>query len=148
MAGSTQIFAQLLRNDQNALLNDWMARQRQSLANRADLISEADARRDAQAFLDALTRAIESGDPERPTGPAWDHVHEILGDLSTSRARQGFSPTETATFVFSLKQPLFDMLRREIADADELARETWHATAFSISSGSSRPKPIRRAARR
>jgi rsbT co-antagonist protein RsbR len=37
----------------------------------------------------------------------------MLGDISRSRAMQGFSPTETATFVFSLKQPLFNALNRK-----------------------------------
>jgi rsbT co-antagonist protein RsbR len=42
---------------------------------------------------------------------------------------QGFSPSETASFVFSLKKPLFDRLRREFSkDADALAELTWTAT--------------------
>jgi rsbT co-antagonist protein RsbR len=31
-------------------------------------------------------------------------------------------------FVFSLKRPLFDLLRREVLNAEELANETWNAT--------------------
>ena len=41
-------------------------------------------------------------------------MRELLEDFSRARATQGFSPTETAIFVFSLKEPLFDMLRREL----------------------------------
>jgi rsbT co-antagonist protein RsbR len=48
--------------------------------------------------------------------------------MSISRARQGFSPTETATFVFSLKQPIFELINRTFTSADDLARETWTAT--------------------
>jgi rsbT co-antagonist protein RsbR len=56
-------------------------------------------------------------------------VREVLEDLSRDRAIQGFSPSETAIFVFSLKEPLFALLRREFAiDADRLARETWTAS--------------------
>src|SRR5262249_31124277 len=48
---------------------------------------------------------------------------------SRSRGRQGFSPSETATFVFSMKKPLFELIRRECArDAEALARESWLAT--------------------
>jgi rsbT co-antagonist protein RsbR len=50
--------------------------------------------------------------------------------VSRSRVAQGFSPSETATFVFSLKQPMFDMLRREIRDVEELCREIWATTAL------------------
>jgi rsbT co-antagonist protein RsbR len=105
-----------------------MARQSQSLASRRDLITDADLTRDSEAFLEAFATAIESSDPERSSGPAWDRVHEILDHLSASRARMGFSPTETATFVFSLKQPLFELIRRAAANTEDLARETWQAT--------------------
>jgi rsbT co-antagonist protein RsbR len=118
----------LLRQHQSEVLTDWMSRQMSSLATRRDLISEAELRRDSQTFLEAFVSAIESADAERATGPAWTPVMELLQRLSESRARLGFSPSETATFVFSLKQPVFDLLRRSVANADELARETWQWT--------------------
>ena len=41
---------------------------------------------------------------------------------------QGFSPGETASFVFSLKEPLFALLRREFShSADDLGQEIWTA---------------------
>jgi rsbT co-antagonist protein RsbR len=54
----------------------------------------------------------------------------MLGGVSRSRAMQGFSPSETATFVFSLKQPLFVRLRQEVKDAEALAEELWAATVL------------------
>ena len=45
---------------------------------------------------------------------------EVLSSISRSRAAQGFSPSETAMFVFSLKQPLFEVLKRESLPAQEL----------------------------
>jgi rsbT co-antagonist protein RsbR len=47
----------------------------------------------------------------------------LLTSLSRSRGLQGFGPTETATFVFSLKEPLFSVLRKQISDAETLADE-------------------------
>src|SRR5690348_3424968 len=119
MAGANSL-PQLLRKNQAAVLADWTQRQLQSLSSRRDLISEGDLRRESQQFLEAFTEAVESGDPERPSGPAWDRLHEMLGDLSVSRARIGFSPTETATFVFSLKQPLFELIRGSFTTADDV----------------------------
>jgi rsbT co-antagonist protein RsbR len=58
-------------------------------------------------------------------------MRELLSDLSRTRARQGFSPIETATFVFSLKQSLFERLRAAIGkDADALADEVWRTTTL------------------
>jgi rsbT co-antagonist protein RsbR len=68
--------------------------------------------------------------------PAWDEVKQRLSELSGTRARQGFAPTETATFVFSLKQPLFNRLRQELSgDPQALADETWRASILLDSLG-------------
>ena len=75
----------------------------------------------------ARAAAGQSGVEDVDT-PAWEPVRELLRNLSTERARQGFTPTETATFVFSLKEPLFSRLRQELGmDATGLAEETWAA---------------------
>jgi rsbT co-antagonist protein RsbR len=62
-------------------------------------------------------------------GAAWEGVRDQLEQVSVNRARQGFTPSETAMFVFSLKRPLFARLNQELAqDARALAVETWNAT--------------------
>ena len=51
-----------------------------------------------------------------------------MRSISSSRANQGFTPTETATFVLSLKQPLFNAVRRELGQSpDQLFDEIWSA---------------------
>ena len=58
-------------------------------------------------------------------------MRELLEDMSRDRAIQGYSPSETAILVFSLKEPLFELLRQEIAsDAGLLAKETWAASSL------------------
>lgn len=84
-----------------------------------------------QEFLDLLREASETGNPEEIHAPAWNEVRRVLTELSRARGLQGFSPSETATFVFSLKKPLFARLRREFAkDADGLAATTWAGTTL------------------
>jgi len=128
MASSASTLPGLLREHQTQILNDWTSRQAQSLASRRDLISDADLARESKDFLDAFTQALESGDPERQTGANWERLHEMLKTLSTSRARKGFTPAETATFVFSLKHPVFELIRRSLKSPEDLSRETWQAT--------------------
>ena len=53
--------------------------------------------------------------------PAWANVRQMLEDISVSRAQQGFSPSETALFIFSLKETLFEQLNRELKDPKALA---------------------------
>ena len=97
-----------------------------------------------------LTEAAQTDAREDIEGPAWAPIREMLATLSTSRARQGFSPTETATFVFSFKQPLFAALREKYKqDAEGLARDLVDRHDCSSTSwASSPPRPSRRAAKR
>jgi len=81
--------------------------------------------------MGALTKATENGSTADITGPEWEQVRHIISDLSASRAKGGYSPSETASFVFSLKQPVFKALRDEFKqDADGLGETIWEATAL------------------
>jgi len=101
----------------------------QNVATRRDLMNEAELQRQSREFLTAFTRAAESGSTDLHAA-VWTPVRELLQRVSSSRAQQGFSPSETATFIFSLKQPIFTQIRRTVKDADGLASETWAATTM------------------
>jgi len=78
----------------------------------ADLVSEADLRTESDRFLEVLSRAVQSGNFNDIHAPEYKPVLEMLERFSRSRGLQGFSPSETATFVFSFKQPIFDAFRK------------------------------------
>ena len=120
-----QVLQQIIARTQNELLAEWLATQTADGATRTDLMKASELREQSREFLALLQEAARSGSLENPTGGAWAPVYEFLAGISRSRAIQGFSPAETATFVFSLKQPLFTRLRREITDAQALADELW-----------------------
>ena len=111
------------------LLEDWIQEQLASNTRRPDLISDFELRQQSAEFLRAFRQASQGSNLNDIRNPQWDHVREILTELSRSRAQQGFTASETATFVFSLKQPLFARLRQEVEkNADTLAEENWAAT--------------------
>jgi rsbT co-antagonist protein RsbR len=79
--------------------------------------------------MQALTAAAQKGIVADLTAPQWTRVRDILADLSASRVKNGYSPSETAEFVFSLKKPLFTALLDEFGkDADALGEALWQAT--------------------
>jgi rsbT co-antagonist protein RsbR len=121
--------ADVIDHHEKDLLAAWVDRQLQSVTSRRDLINEAELREQARAFLRALRDAMASGNDDIHTGAPWTNTRELLGSISTTRARLGFTPSETATFVFSLKEPLFALLRQQLGtDARATADETWTAT--------------------
>jgi rsbT co-antagonist protein RsbR len=62
--------------------------------------------------------------PNDITGPEWNATRDLLTDISRSRATQGFTASETATFVFSLRLPLIELLQRHHgADSDSATED-------------------------
>jgi rsbT co-antagonist protein RsbR len=117
----------LLARDEQTILNDWLKAMSEG-TRRADLIKESDLRSQCAQFLKLLRQASETGGTNFKA-PAWGPVREMLAEVSRSRALQGFSPLDTATFVFSFKRPLFARFQQEYkGQPDALAAEMWAAT--------------------
>jgi rsbT co-antagonist protein RsbR len=118
----------VLLNQRNEILQEWLHQQLSARNLRTDLISEAELRADSERFLNVFFDAVQSGNVSDILSPEYKPVLEVLGDFSRSRGLQGFSPSETATFVFSFKQPLFSALRKSgQQDSAELVENMWVA---------------------
>ena len=126
----TLSIAQLVDQHERDILSDWLRQLKESGALQTGRITEAELQTQAKNFLNLLRTALETGGTSVENA-AYGPVRDLLGDVSRSRALQGFSPTETATFVFSLKRALFDALNREKQLSPiELARITWAGTVL------------------
>ena len=116
---------ELVSRNAKPLLASWLAQQRASSA-RLDLIGDSELDDQSKRFLASVEAGLKANSSDDPSSAAWTDARELLREISRSRAIQGFSPNETASFVFSLKQPLFDLVRRELgAQPQEVADETW-----------------------
>jgi rsbT co-antagonist protein RsbR len=125
-----QVLQQIITKSQKELLAEWLQVQVTADTIRSDLMKESELREQCREFLALLQDVVRNGDLQ-VVSAAWTPVKEFLAAISRSRAIQGFSPAETATFVFSLKQPLFTRLRREITnDTQALAEEFWAASVL------------------
>src|SRR5262250_1970141 len=124
--------ADLIQKYEAEILQDWVQAQMAAVTSRPDLMQKAELQEQSRVLLQSLTQALRSGAGVADIkGPAWQEVRDFLGSISESRACQGFSPSETATFVFSLKEPVFGRLQRElIKDAPALAAEMWALTVL------------------
>lgn len=128
MPASKTRLPELLEEYHADLLDEWMRAQLAALSRR-DLIKEPELREHCKRFLALMTDAAQSGSDVQ--APEWRPVRDFLGEISRTRGTLGFSPSETATFVFSLKEPWFARLRREFgSDAAALADEYWSSTVL------------------
>ena len=115
MEQTRQVLRRLLDVKGAEILRQWVDSQADSSAFRADRMTRAELADHCRRFLAELQQALASGAADI-AAPPWSGVREMLEDLSMSRAQQGFTPTDTATFVFSLKDTLFAALRTELPD--------------------------------
>ena len=120
-------FADLLARHEREILDSWLRLQQQDLSLRSTLLRAGELEQQSAEFLRELTAALRASNGDRTDGPEWAAVRDRLGAISRSRAKQGFTPTETATFVFSLKQPVFDAYRRDLSGG-ELADQIFVAS--------------------
>jgi rsbT co-antagonist protein RsbR len=113
------------------LVDEWVAAQLAAETLRPDLLAEDDLRRTSAEFVQLLREAMAAGGLADPGGAAWQQVRSWLAALSRTRAEQGFTPTETATFVLSLKEPVFARLAaRRRVEKTAAMRDVWEASSL------------------
>ena len=119
--------SEILSRNEQSFVDEWIQNIRANTRSSAS-ISEADLKSQCLSFFYAFRDGFDSDGASNPNDPRWKKLRDLLTEISRSRALQGFTPTETATFVFSFKEPLFRRLREEIRDARSLADQIWGAT--------------------
>lgn len=124
-------FPEIVQNFEAEILADWMKEQLAAPSLRPDLIKEADLKHQTAEFISAFRTAVRRGSLDDISTAEWAPVRDLLAAVARSRALQGFTPAETATFIFSIKQPLFTRVHTELkGDADALAAEVWASTTL------------------
>lgn len=116
---------EILKNHQAELLDEWLKEQVKS-GIRKDLLREIELKEECREFLDLFSQAVQQGNLTNIQTAEWRNILDLLSAISKSRSQKGFSPTETASFVLSFKQPLFKRLSQELsADSESLVKEIW-----------------------
>ncbi|HEU4601132.1 MAG TPA: STAS domain-containing protein [Steroidobacteraceae bacterium] len=127
MPVDANMLGRTLAEHESEVLAEWMQLLRAGGTLDSGRIKEAELSTQARTLLGLLrSAAIETADTN---AAAYAPIKNLLGDISRARAVQGFSPVETATFVFSLKQALFNVLNRSRLNAADMAQAVLVATS-------------------
>ena len=117
--------SQLIQEHEAEIGSQWIA-QLEALTVRGTASAKQQLRAHCQQFLAAFAAATRSGELENIDHRSWDEVRDLLAEISSSRAKSGSTPSETASFVFSLKQPIFAQMSAAFAGEPEtLAAVSW-----------------------
>jgi rsbT co-antagonist protein RsbR len=117
-------FHEVVSRNEATILAGWL-NEMAANTRRSDLMSDADLKRQATEFLRLFAQAAQTGSDQRSEG--FLAMRDFLRDVVKSRMDQSFTPAETAMFVLSLKQPVFNALRDAYKNAGELVTEIWAA---------------------
>jgi rsbT co-antagonist protein RsbR len=120
--------AEIITKNENKIRAEWIENMSKSVS-RADLMSKAELDEQCGALLNAIVAGVKTSGPSDIASSGWNQARDLLQEISVSRARQGFSPVDVATFVLSLKQPLFASIRSSLSgNQDKMFDTVWSAT--------------------
>lgn len=127
--GDSTVLSDALQRHEGELAQAWFQLLKAQGATAGGRIKDAELQTQCRDVLAAIRQGLGQDAAADIKSAAFSRVRDLLSGISRSRAIQGFSPSETATFVFSLKQPLFERLRLvDGIDIAALADESWRAT--------------------
>lgn len=122
--------SEILKKYRSELLTAWLSEQ-MTASSRQDSLKEIEVREECREFLDLLVAALDRGNLTDINTPEWRPVREMLSSISRDRTHKGFTPSETATFILSLKHPLFTQLHSELTnDSQNLIQEIWSVSTL------------------
>ena len=118
----------IISENKTSLLANWIKEQIALASKQQGKIKEPELRQQCGDFLDLIYEALRSGNANI-NSETWEPVLDFLTDISRTRSEKDFTPSETATFVFSLKRPLFVELREALGETSpQLAGAIWDVT--------------------
>jgi rsbT co-antagonist protein RsbR len=120
--------SEIISENTETIRKQWISEMSKSV-ERADLISKAEMEEQSRNILNAMVEGIRASGPNNVSAAGWDTTRELLREISASRARQGFSPVDVATFILSLKHPLFSQIRAKFTgNQDRMFAAIWAGT--------------------
>lgn len=103
MADDAQRIREILERDRGEILAGWVSAASASLEGR---VVPSELERSCREILDQLAVAVDGGGLDI-RAESYAGVRALLAEMSHDRARRGFTPSETASAVFTLAEGMF-----------------------------------------
>ncbi|PYE85596.1 STAS domain-containing protein [Pseudoroseicyclus aestuarii] len=118
MKNALQTVLALLGEDYDSILQAWLETQKAEGVRRPDLFSDRESRRQLGDILRGLGEGISRSDLSEGIAldaDSWTDLRATLDEVTQERVERGVSPSEMATFILAMKQPVFARLRERLA---------------------------------
>lgn len=114
----------MIREAETALAASWLDNLQSQGSRVASVLTAAEREQITKRVLRELALALESDSEDVENSDAFKALRGILSDLSANFAERGLTPSETATFVFSLKEVIFNLYSDKL-QGNDLVKQTW-----------------------
>ncbi len=126
MAALQQRTIDLIRSHQEPLLAAWAGNLAGSSQAQDGRLSSRELDSQVREFWRLFLDALSATDVSSVARAEWQDIRRFLEELSRERVLKGFNSSETASFIFSLKRPLFEVIQQGYAnDPALLGDQLW-----------------------
>ncbi len=126
MAALQQRTTDLIRAHEDQVLASWIADLSRTAQAQDARVTTRELEQQVREFWRLFLSAMAGGDASNLQGTQWQEIRHFLEDLSRDRVLRGFSSSDTATFIFSLKRPLFELVQQGFAESPkDLGEQLW-----------------------
>ncbi|MCW6027068.1 STAS domain-containing protein [Stenotrophomonas sp. SRS1] len=126
MAALQQRTIDLIRSHQEPLLAAWAGTLAGSAQAQDGRLSARELDTQVREFWRLFLEALSAADVSSVARAEWKDIRRFLEELSRERVLKGFNSSETASFIFSLKRPLFEVIQQAYAnDPAQLGDQLW-----------------------
>ncbi|MHC1604495.1 MAG: STAS domain-containing protein [Candidatus Methanofastidiosia archaeon] len=120
---------ELLKENKKEILNIWMKHLTTGKEFHVDLISKKELKEILNEFINAFLQDISSSDLDDIAASDYNLTAEFLSDISSSIVERGLYISDVIYLTLSLKDSIFEILEKTIADDHErFIRECWTTT--------------------
>lgn len=126
MAALQQRTIDLIRSNQEPVLAAWAGNLAGTSQAQDGRLSSRELDVQVREFWRLFLDALSATDVSAVARAEWQDIRRFLEELSRERVLKGFNSAETASFIFSLKRPLFDVIQQGYAnDPAHLGDQLW-----------------------
>ena len=119
---------ELFLSEKDAIRSGWIHELQRVSGNLAGRVSQADLMKRADEMVELLVQALKASGDTTVGTVDFAVLDRFFDEFARDRVEQGFNSEETATFVFTLKRPLFERIQaRSGGDAKAVAQLSWDA---------------------
>lgn len=126
MAALQQRTIDLIRSHQEPLLAAWAGNLAGSSQAQDGRLSSRELDQQVREFWRLFLEALSATEVSSIARVEWQDIRRFLEELSRERVLKRFNSSETASFIFSLKRPLFEVIQQGYAnDPAQLGDQLW-----------------------